>query len=172
MAGAKFALERYLKRQLRGNKRAKREKNESPEKAVEKEVVRWLASAGFCVSVVESKAVYSPSAGRYLRGQTEPGFTDICGVTPTGIGCFIELKAPGRKSTIRPAQVDFIQRKIKKNAFACCVDSFTDLADVYRTWSMLLKESDVRAQEFLISRLPKSKLNKIEDVDPSSEIPW
>ena len=168
---AKLALDRYSRRQMRKKPREKKQKNESPEKEVEKEVIEFLEKSGFDISIVESKAVFSQSAGRYLRGQTEAGFSDIAGVCPDGIGCFIELKAKGKKRTIRPAQVDFLTRKIRKNAFGCCVDSVSDIADIYNNWLNLRATSINDAQKYLLDILPKSSLQ--DRVDAAiDDLPW
>jgi hypothetical protein len=148
----KSALEKYSKRFA--NVKKKKSKNKAPEKEVQKEIVLWLMSCGFDVSVVESKAVYSRSANRYLRGQTEPGFSDLAGVTPNGIGCFIELKAVGKIANVSRAQHDFINRKIRLGAFACVVDSVSYLAEVYRVWVLLLKQNEQDAKDYLLSLLP------------------
>ncbi len=104
-------------------------RNGKPEKLVQDQVLAHLRQKGWSVDVVESKAVYSHRAGRYLRGQTRPGMTDLVGVTgPIGphglaIPIFIELKAPGRISTVRPAQVEFMAEKSRQGAFCAVVDS-------------------------------------------------
>ncbi len=155
---AKLALNRYYQRQLKKNKpRTSNEPRKAPEKETEKDVMQWCQKRGFDVSVVESKAVYSKSANRYLRGQTEAGFSDIAGCTDEGVGFFVELKAKGRVNTIRPAQVDFLTRKIRHGAFACCCDSADMLNNIYTNWSVIRKESYKKAQDYLMSVLPKSK---------------
>ena len=137
-------------------KRAPREKpNGRPEKEVEKACTRWLRTNGFSVNVVESKAVYSASAGRYLSGQTDQGFSDCVGVHgATGIAVFIEFKAPGRTSTLRPAQKHFLRDKIKFNAFACVVDSSEKLASIWHQFRLARQESFGAAQECLNSAIP------------------
>jgi hypothetical protein len=168
---AKLALEKYSRRHAGvRKKRAKKEKRETPEKKVEREVLIWAEARGFDISVVESKAVYSAAAGRYLRGQAAPGFSDLAGVTPLGIGCFVELKAKGRVNTIRPSQIDFLLRKIRKGAFAACVDSASTLSNIYDQWlSYIVSGKIEEAKKFLITSLPKYK--EI-DFDGDNELPW
>lgn len=163
----KDAIDKYSKR-FANVKKTKKTKNQSPEKAVEKEVVEYLRGAGFDISVVESKAVFSRGAGRYLRGQTEPGFSDLAGVTPcNGIACFIELKAVGKRQNLSRAQCDFLTRKIRLGAFACSTDSVFHIAETYRVWVMLLKQNSEEAKEFLLKLLP----TKFQQ-DDANVFPW
>lgn len=174
---AKLALEKYLRRSAGlGKKRERKDKKRSsistersPEKEVEKEALVWCKSKGFDISVVESKAVYSRAAGRYLRGQTEAGFSDLVGVTNDGRAVFIELKAKGKLSTLKPHQYDFLLRKIKLGAFACCIDSASLLDEVHSKWSHLIEIEPEMAKKYLEEILPKSKLTK-EILD--DELPW
>ena len=85
--------------------------------------MQWLKDNDFSCHVVESKAVYNRQAGTYVSGQAEKGMSDIVGSTPDGRACFIELKAKDRCSTLKDHQRDFLMTKIKRGAFACCVDS-------------------------------------------------
>ena len=157
----KKALENYSRKHM-GIKR------ERPEKQVEKSVLEWCARSGFDISVVESKAVYSRSAGRYLRGQTEAGFSDLVGVTSTGRACFIELKAEGKRSTLKPHQYDFLLRKIKLGAFACCVDSVELIDSIYTRWLNIIDIEPETAKAFLEDNLHKSKRTK-EMFDDAAE---
>ena len=149
----KDALYAYSEKQLKKNK-PKRRKNKKPEREVERQVMAWLNKNGFSCHVVESKAVYSPSAGRYVRGQAVSGFTDIVGCDKNGTAVFIELKAPGRKSTIKEHQRAFITEKIRHNCFALCTDSVNFLSSSYENW---IKISHLNKQVFLYSLLPKKK---------------
>lgn len=163
---ARSALEKYSRRHAGIKKREPKEKkkvqkeNGTPEGAVQKEVLDWCKQRGFDISVVESKAVYSRSAGRYLRGQTEAGFSDLVGVSPNGRAVFIELKALGKRSTLKPHQYDFLLRKIKLFAFAVCVDSVRSLDDAFNTWSNLIHDNPDQARMFLEEHLPKSRRTK------------
>jgi hypothetical protein len=101
------------------------------------------------------KPFTSHQAGRYLAGQTDQGFADCVGVHgPTGIAVFIEFKAPGRTSTLRPAQKHFLREKIKFNGFACVVDSVERLDMIFREFDTARRESFCRAQEYLNSVIP------------------
>lgn len=126
--------------------------NARPEKLVEKVVMAWLNQNGFYCHVVESKAVYSQSAGRYLKGQTVSGMPDIIGVAPhNGLGCFIELKAKGRRSTLSSNQKHFLKSVIELDAFAVCVDSETLLETYYREFTRLNQEDRQKSRRYLLS---------------------
>ena len=155
----KKALERYFQRNLvPAKKRNKR--NEKPEKQVEKLILAWCKNNNWSIEVVESKAVYSANAGRYLSGQAKKGFADLVGSTDQGQAVAIELKAPGKLSTIRPDQYLFLMEKIKANNFAVCVDSIEKLE---KLWSEYLKATDRKA--YLVNNLPVPKIFK-KDSNP------
>jgi hypothetical protein len=147
----KKAIDNYYIRQSANKTKAKR-KNGSPEKLVEKEVLAWCKQQGWSVDVVESKAVYSASAGRYLSGQTKSGYADVVGSTDQGLSVSIELKSPGRLATVRLAQYEFLKEKIHKNCFAVVVDSAKLLESTY----LEFLQSKNRIQ-LLMSRLPLPK---------------
>lgn len=150
----KDALEKFSQKDA--SKWAKKtkpsKKNKKPEKEVEREVMQWLDSHGFSCHVVESKAVYSAAAGRYVRGQTVQGFPDIVGCDPNGIAVFIELKAKGRRSTIKEHQTEFLKKKLRMGAFALCCDSASYLASAYNNYMKVAKENRAYLLE---SILPK-----------------
>lgn len=167
----KLSLEKYSRRNSGIKKhRQKRPRNESPEKAVEKEVIEWLSKNGFEASVVESKAVYSKSAGRYLRGQTESGFSDIVGTDRNGFAIFIELKAVGKRKTISHTQTDFLKARISRGAFCVCTDSVCHLSHIYNTWIDLKRSAEESARQLLLNDLPKTKHG--EEIKVDHELPW
>lgn len=98
------------------------------------------------MSVVESKAVYSVKSGRYLRGKAEHGHSDLSSVTPTGIACFIEVKARGKRHTLRPSQWKFLMDRIEVGAFACCTDSAEMLESLYDEFEHRRNDSTARNQ--------------------------
>ncbi len=158
----KAALNRYYEKQARELSRVKRT-NQKPEFQFRYHIaVPWFRVNGFDVDVVESKAVYSHAAGRFLEGQAEAGFSDIVGVTSYfGVGVWCELKAPGKRSTLKPHQRDFLLSKINKYAFALCADSIhgpNGIETVYKEW-MRLRQTGMLMQSktYLIGQLPKVK---------------
>lgn len=152
----KKAIESYYEKQSRVGKTPKRYNNK-PEKMLEKEVSQWLKKNDFAFNVVESKAVYSKSAGRYLKGQTDEGFSDIVGMDKHGNFIAIELKAPGRRSTLRPAQRNFLVERINRGGFCVCIDSVKDLETTYLEWLR------TKSKETLLTSLPKIKERERED---------
>lgn len=154
---ARKAIERYIQKQTPSSK--PRRKNAKPEKLVEKEVLAWCKQKGWSVDVVESKAVYSASAGRYLSGQTRPGFADLVGSTAEGLSVYLELKSPGRKSCVRAKQYDFLLQKIQSNCFAGVFDSASSLESTYRAF---LQAHD--RKHYLKSQLPIPKEMRDDEI--------
>lgn len=130
----------------------RKKRNKSPEKSVQYQVKDWMDIKGWSMHVVESKATFNPTVGRYLTSNAVPGMSDLIGNTPQGIAAFVELKAPGKRSTIRPAQRKFIEEKIKTNAFAVIIDSVALLEEIYFYWSQL--HSFAERQLYLTRCLP------------------
>lgn len=156
---AKKSLERYYQRQLNEQERSHRpkRKNAKPEFEVKKAVMVWLKENHFSCDAVESKAVYSARAGRYLNSQATPGFADIAGACPNGLGCFIELKAPGKRSTLRHTQRDFLMGKINLGCFAVCVDSVSCLQLIWNEFGELRVSDTESAKNLLRCHLPPEK---------------
>lgn len=127
-------------------------KNQSPERDLQKEVIKWMNSSGFDVDNIESKAHYSLSAGSYVSQHQKPGIPDIVGNDFLGHAVYIELKAPGRRASLRENQRDFLVRKINTNCFAIVADSISHIKNVYNLWIT----SDEK-KEYLLSLLPNEK---------------
>ena len=140
--------------------------SKKPEKIVEAEVMTWLNLNGFSCDVIESKAVYSKGAGRYLAGMTVAGMTDIVGVDPIGRACFIELKAKGKRNNISIAQYVFMMGKIEKYAFALVVDSASSLEHYYKKFCEHIKSGDHNeARIFLRQIMPTNSMVAALDRD-------
>ena len=106
-----------------------------PEKITEVEVLAMCSQLGFDVSVIESKATYSKNLERYTKSKSAPvGISDIVGNDDRGMAVYVELKAKGKLSTLRPAQKIFLLRKIQSGCFAVVVDSADLLFDLYSQW--------------------------------------
>jgi len=146
-----------------------RTKNAKPEFELKKLIMKWLVDNGFNCNVVESKAVFSAAAGGYIRGQTDAGFSDIVGVCPyAGVACFIELKAPGKRSTLKEHQRQFLLDKARWFSFAVCVDSVELLNQTYREWVKLFSKGQMQeARTYLVNALPKESVkgkDSLEDI--------
>lgn len=162
---AENALKNYSKKILGQGKRKTRGKNKRPEKSTEKQCMDWFHEHGFSMHVVEAKAVYSQSAGRYLSGQVAAGFSDAAGCAPDGIGCFVEFKAKGRLSTLRPQQREFLKAKILRGCFSCVVDSCEKLSELYSRWKKEKRRGPEYGISYLMGELPKDKISKDKDLD-------
>lgn len=162
----KDALARFYQRQCDELEKAKRpkRKNGRPEFELKVIVLKWLRDQGFSVDSVESKAVYSKAAGRYLNSQTTVGMPDIIGTTPEGLGAFIELKIKGRRGTLRDAQRVFLTEKINRFAFAVCIDSIECLSQVWTEFNHRRKMSPELGKNFLLRHLPPSRQKETESL--------
>lgn len=159
---ARDALMRFSKKQLSTNCKPIRKKNGKPEQITVKECMAWFHEHGFLMDIIESRAVFSASAGRYLRGQTVAGMVDSVGCTPTGIGCFVEFKAKGKISTLKEHQKEFIRQKILKGCFAVVTDCKDDLAQKYHQWNLIQEHDKDSSVGYLLSVLPKCSSDNSE----------
>lgn len=146
----------------------KKRSNSKPEKKVEADCLKWLRDSGFSIDVFESKATYNPNSGRYISQSMKSGITDSIGCDPFGHACFIEFKAPGRLSTLRENQRDFLVEKINHGAFGCVVDSVEKLVWIYKRWKMIVKSEGVEnGKGFLLKTLPSERSRpKTEGLHP------
>lgn len=151
----KNAIHKFIAKQNKSA--APRRKNKKPEKELESKLLPVLKMHGIFASVVESKAVYSAGAGRYLSGQAASGFPDIVGCNNQGAFLAIELKAPGRRSTVRPSQRQFLLNVIAHNGFAVVTDSVDHFVQLYSRW--ILIDSALK-KSILLNDLPKEKAAK------------
>jgi hypothetical protein len=154
----KAALNRYFAKQARQTDREMTgvtRKNGRPEfELTAKPCFKWFESNGWSMSIVESKAVFNQDAGRFVDGQAEAGFPDSVGCCPNGLGAFVEFKAPGRRSTIRPGQYEFLLEKATKGCFAVCTDSVEYLKKTWTEFVHLSKMDRQLAINFLRRELP------------------
>jgi hypothetical protein len=137
-------------------------KNQKPEKELEKTVMAWLKLHGFHCTVVEAKSTFNPVARRYISQSVKAGTVDVIGNDSEGRAVFIELKAPGRRSTLSEKQRDFLELKISQMCFAVCIDSVEMLAETYSHWLSL---PPLERQKFLLAQLPSKKTGPAES-DP------
>lgn len=121
---------------------------------------KHLEAKEWSMTIIEAKANFSEESGRYTWGAVEPGFPDLSGNMPTGLAVFIEVKAPGKRSTIRPAQREFLLRKIATNCFAICCDSIEYFERVFGEWQ---KAENKKA--LLLRELPELAKKWRDDMD-------
>lgn len=152
------AIERFLKRQEPREMRH----NEAPEREVVKQILNFGKVKKWDLDVVEAKAVWNTEAQRFVSGQVKAGYSDISGNTELGHALYIEAKAPGKRSTLRDDQLEFLLRKIASNCFAVVVDSVSGLETYYNGW--LLAEDK---KSYLRRALPRTTMREQKNQDLS-----
>jgi hypothetical protein len=137
--------------------------SKKPEDQVYLKVCAWAFRNNFWIHRIESKATFSQKIGRYTNRTPAPkGFPDVCGLGPNGEAVYIELKAKGKLSTIRPEQHRFLSKAISMGAFAVCIDDDKNLDVYYTTWVALMKAWNYSdAKDYLLNKLPLSKREKV-----------
>jgi hypothetical protein len=157
------AMEEYLKKQQPKPKstESRSSKNKTPEKDFVKLILKYLRGLGWSVDVVDSAAVYSKEAGMYLNSMARIGMSDIVGNMPNGIAVFIEAKAQGKRSTVRPDQREFLIAKIDTNCFAIVCDSIEYFDRVFGEW----QNSHVK-KAYLLKELPQLTGKWADDNEP------
>jgi hypothetical protein len=165
----KLALENFMRKNDPAQK-TPRPKNKKPESELTVEFLKHFKQhPNFSIHRYESKAVWSPDDGRYISTQVVPGHPDLAGCDSTGRAIYLELKAPGRRATVRDNQHQFLRHKIKLNCFCLVADSIEFFSTAYLQWSNLLKTGgEVDAQEFLLKLLPTPKLKSDPENDQFS----
>lgn len=136
-------------------------KNNAPERDVVREIIQWCEENSWSVCVINSSSVYSEKEDRYLTAQAPAGYPDLSGCTPLGVFAGLEIKAPGRRSTMSDDQMLFLIQKIERGAFAGVFDSVDLLESTYMEW---LKSENKKA--FLLRNLPRLTLKDNDDTDP------
>lgn len=119
-------------------------RNMKPEKMVQNRIMFWAHQNGFWLHIIEAKAQYSVHLKRYSKKNSgaPAGFPDLVGIGPGGIPCFIELKAPGKLSTLRLNQEIFLMEAINRGAFAVVTDSENHLEAIWKEWKSLPMDFD------------------------------
>lgn len=133
---------------------ARKKHNGKPEKEVEKEVLVWCRARGWAVNVVESKSTWSEKQRRYISQSVIPGMSDLVGNTDEGLSVYIELKAPGHRSSLRMSQYLFLMKKIETGCFAVCTDGVNHLSEVWETYLKAERKKDYLKA---ILKMPKTK---------------
>jgi hypothetical protein len=119
-----------------------------PELEVQLKIQKHCRALGWYVFRVEAKASFSDREGLNYS-QTQSGVSDLIGVLPNGVHISIEVKAPGRLSTLRENQRQHLIRVINHGAFGVCVDSVDKLELYYQTWV-----SSSKSKQVLLDLLP------------------
>jgi len=143
----------YTKLHKKDQARIKRgsRKNKKPEKLVEAHVLVWAKDNGLDLTVVESKAVYSERSGLYMSSPTSESVCDLIG-NYGALSIWIELKAKGRRSSLKMHQREFLLRKINAGCFACVTDRTDHLDKLFRKFISLNRLQGVH---LLLEALPQ-----------------
>lgn len=152
---AEQALKRYYQRQARQASKRRRTNGRPEWELVKKPILAWAKDNGWCLSSIESRAVYDPAAGRYVHGMAVAGTADLFGNAPCGTAVYLELKAPGRRSTLKPHQHDFLVQRISTNAFAGCIDSLESFIQLWDKFKQAQTQGASTARDFLLGDLPQ-----------------
>lgn len=154
----KLAVEKYLKKNDPAFQKPKR-KNNAPERQLQKEIIKWLNSIGCSVNSIESKAQFSEVTQQYTSQTNIDGLSDIIGNDMHGRAIYIEMKAPGRRNTLRDNQRKFLIGKIRTNCFAIVADSKEYIEKAYGRYSDIIRNGESTVP-FLLNELPKEKASK------------
>jgi hypothetical protein len=135
-------------------------KNEAPEREVVKKILQGCEENGWSVSVINSSSVYSEREDRYLTSQAPKGYPDVSGCTSLGVFAALEIKAPGKRSTMSDDQLEFLLAKISRGCFAGVFDSVDLLETTYLEW---LKSDNKKS--YLMRSLPRLTLREQKNDD-------
>lgn len=127
--------------------------NDKPEAKFSLQLKKHIESLGWSIDIIEAKANYSETSGRYTNGAVTAGYSDISGNMPNGRAVYVEVKAPGKRSNVSPGQHEFLTRKINTNCFAIVCDSIEYFDRVLMSWQMKLADKEL-AKNYLLSELP------------------
>ena len=129
-----------------------KKKNKSPERLVQDAIIKHLKNLGFFVFEIESKAIKTPKKGGgffFRSAGAKKGTPDILGVSPSGQFVAIEVKAKGKRSTLRDEQRVFLNRVIDNNGFAMVCDSIEYFTEVFSGYQ------EARNKKYLVKCLPQ-----------------
>lgn len=153
------AIHNFIKRECAlGSTREPRQKNKKPERETEKAVLLWAKDNGFFLHVIEASS-YDPILRRKGSAKAQSGMSDLIGNTPSGLSCYIELKAKDRRSTLSEQQRHFLMQKIDQNCFAVVVDSVDKVSQYWKGFCSL--KTPLERRNYLHDCLPK-KSNRVK----------
>lgn len=151
----KQAIRAFVKRECAPQSTIKpKRQNKKPERDTEKAVLHWAKSNQIYLHVVESSS-YDPRLGQKGIGKASAGMSDLIGNTPTGLSCYIELKAKGRRRNLSELQRLFLEQKIDQSCFAVVVDSVEAVQEYWHIFCSL--KNPTERKEYLKKMLPSIK---------------
>lgn len=162
------SLGKYLKKQGKKTKSTGR-KSAKPEQKAVHEICLWLKTHGFSYDIVEASKFDRHLGRMVVDTKITPGHSDIVATDKYGFSCHIEVKAKGKRSTLKEHQKEFLKHKILNNGFAVCADSSEYLDRAYREW-LRIKSTHIakglhglqsgECQRFLLAQLPEKRQSK------------
>lgn len=154
------ALQEYSERQKPKTKKPRQEREEPVVAAVQE----WARLHGIQLRRYESKAIRKVIGGRVVwqNSGLDYGTPDLLGVGE-GYSVAIEVKAPGKRATLRPKQREFLTQQIHGGGFAVVADGVDKL---HEWWTEFLrrKRSDEPTALWLLGLLPSMNGRQTFDV--------
>ncbi len=144
------AIQDHYARNKPKPKRARVEREEVMVEAIQ----FWAKEKGISLKRYESKAIKQSVGGRTIwrNSGMQYGTPDLMG-TGRGYTVAIEVKAPGRRSTLRAMQREFLIDVIAQGGFGVVADD----VDVLNNWwleYLAMKRSDQNTTQWLTNLLP------------------
>lgn len=151
---AEKALYKYMSKQAKQSLRDMKPKrrNKKPENAAQADIVKRGRRDGFELYITDSSAKWNSEAQAYVSDVFEKGMSDLTG-DKDAVPCYVEVKAPGKRSTLKEHQRQFLIRKINRGCFVCCSDRYEHLIKLWNKWRLSGKDSKI-----LMADLPASKI--------------
>lgn len=157
----KYLVREYGKQPEDQQKPTSTKERSQPELEVQLKIQKHCRALGWYVFRVEAKASFSESSG-IAYSQTQSGVSDLIAVLPCGTHGAIEVKAPGRLSSLRDNQRAHLENVIRLGGFACVVDSVERLSFVLDAW--LNSNRDKSVLFGLLPPEPKRRGGSIDDL--------
>lgn len=157
----KLAVDNWSIKQLKKDSPSllPKKKNKTPEADFLKKLKKHIEeNHGWSLDVIDSKGQFSEDAQRYVYGKTRSGYSDMSGNMLNGLASYLEVKAPGKRSTLREDQMNFLIEKINSNCFAIVTDSIEHFEMILEKF----KKAENR-KAILLNDLPKGKANQVDD---------
>lgn len=147
------AMKAYSERQKKKPKRKLTQREEPVVHAIQ----YWAKTNGLMLKRYESKAIKRTVGGRTIwrTAGLDYGTPDLMG-TGKGYSVAIEVKAPGRLSTLRPKQREFLVDLINAGGFGVVADDAVTLGQL---WAEFLdrKANGFDTTRWLLEQLPEGK---------------
>jgi len=137
-------------------------KRKKPEKKIQDQIEQYARLKGLVVFTVDSKGVFVPGAKRFVASKTTKGVSDLIMCNNWGQFIAVEVKAKGRRSTVKPEQFDFLESIIERDGIAIVSDSLDSFVDTYNlSMSFKLSNNHDGLKAFLRKCLPARPKSKI-----------